>query len=170
MTLLRHAGLAAAVLLVGCGGPTPTARPEASDGVGRSAEPAPSTAPPKPVADVCALAPDMAGIIGREPVAPPSSYTVGPAERCLWVYGRDPSRFVGVTVGGAATHEVTVATLGAGQAVEGVGDEASWWPNNRTLSVRAGARAFQVDLQLERGEVRPEVAVSIAEQILRRLP
>lgn len=52
--------------------------------------------------------------------------------------------------------------------VDGVGDEASWYPAQRQLSVRAGAQLFHVSVSLpnEDGQVPFELAKAIAGAIL----
>ena len=151
--LVLVAGMA--VVAVSCGvsstssGPPPTPSPGASA-----------------ASLVCALVPDMAGVVGREPIAPPDGYSVGGNDRCMWVLGRDPSRYVGVTMGPAANHATTIDALGPGEEVTGLGDGARWWATSRTLSVAVGDRSFQVDLQLDPGDVTQELAVAIARQVL----
>jgi hypothetical protein len=137
-----------------------------------STSPASSTGP-SPGASaaslVCALVPDMAGVVGREPIAAPDGYSVGGNDRCMWVLSRDPSRYVGLTIGPATNHARTIDALGPGDDVAGLGDGARWWATRRTLSVAAGDRSFQVDLQLDPGEVTQELAVAIARQVLASL-
>ena len=137
-----------------------------------STSPASSTAP-SPGASaaslVCAFVPDMAGAVGREPIAPPDGYSLGGNDRCMWVLGRDPSRYIGLTVGPAANHASTIDALGPGEDVAGLGDGATWWARSRTLSVATGDRSFQVDLQLDPGEVTQELAVAIARQVIASL-
>jgi hypothetical protein len=146
-------------LVVACGSPAPSA-------------PDIETALPSQPGSVaaCALAPDLAAIVGREPIASPSSYRLGANERCLWVYGNDPSRYVGLTVGPAATHDETIASYGEGEPVGDLGDDARWWQGTRTISVLAGNRAFQVDFQLDEGDGTRELAVALARHALDRLP
>ena len=146
-----------AVLAVACGAPTPPS--PASPAVVGS---------PAPVA-ACGLVANMAAAIGHEALASPDGYRIGGNDRCLWVFGRDPSRFIGLTVGPAANHTTTVEALGAGETVEGLGDDAVWWPNARTLSVSTGDRSFQVDLQLDAPDVTRDLAVRIALQVLAAL-
>jgi len=137
-----------------------------------STSPASSTGP-SPGASaaslVCALVPDMASVVGREPIAPPDGYSVGGNDRCMWVLSRDPSRYVGLTIGPATNHATTIDALGPGDDFAGLGDGARWWASSRTLSVAAGDRSFQVDLQLDPDEVTQELAVAIARQVLASL-
>ena len=119
----------------------------------------------QPVA-VCGLVADVEAALGRAPIASPNTYTVGENDRCMWVVGRDPTRYIGLTVGPKANHEVTIAAFGPGEAVAGLGDGAVWWGNARTLSVVAGEVAFQVDLQLDDAEATLEVATGVAEQVV----
>ena len=153
----RVALVAPAVAPWRCGAPTPSS-PATSAPAGS----------PAPVA-ACGLVPEMAGAVGTEPLASPDGYRIGGNDRCLWVFGRDPSRFIGLTVGPTANHTTTVDALGNGETVEGLGDEAVWWPNARTLSVSTGDRSFQVDLQLDAPEVTRDLAVRIALQVLAAL-
>ena len=149
--------LLAGLLLAACGSPTPS----------------PAVSPSGAAADTieaCALAPDLPAIVGREPLASPSSYRLGVNERCLWVYGNDPSRYVGLTLGGTETHAATVRSFGEGEAVDGLGDEARWWPATRTISVILGEHGFQVDFRLDDGEGSRELAIDIARHALERLP
>jgi len=146
-----------ALVAVACGSPTPPSP--------ASPDPAASAAP----LAACGLVADVAGAVGQEPLASPDGYRMGGNDRCLWVFGRDPSRFIGLTVGPTANHTTTVEALGPGEAIEGLGDDAVWWPNARTLSVSTGERSFQVDLQLDAPEVTRELAVRIALQVLAAL-
>jgi hypothetical protein len=119
----------------------------------------------QPVA-VCGLVADVEAALGRAPIESPSTYTVGENDRCMWVVGRDPSRYIGLTVGPKGNHETTIAALGPGEAVAGLGDGAVWWGNARTLSVVDGEAAFQVDLQLDDAEATREVATGVAQQVV----
>lgn len=87
----------------------------------------------------------------------------------MWVVARDPSRYVGLSVGPAANHAATIDALGDGESVDGIGDDARWWQTARTLSVAVGDRSFQVDLQLNDGEATRELAVALARQALEAL-
>jgi len=122
----------------------------------------------QPVA-VCGLVADIEAAVGRPPIASPNTYTVGENDRCMWVVERDPSRYVGLTVGPKANHETTIAAFGPGEAVAGLGDGAVWWATARTLSVVAGEVAFQVDLQLDDAEATPELATEVARQVVTAL-
>jgi hypothetical protein len=119
----------------------------------------------QPVA-VCGLVADMEAVLGRAPIASPNTYTVGENDRCMWVMGRDPSRYIGVTLGPKANHETSIAAFGLGEAVAGLGDGAMWWSRARTLSVVDGEVAFQVDLQLDDAEATREVATAVARQVV----
>ena len=130
-----------------------------------------STASPTPAASrqpvtVCGLVADIEATLGRPPIESPSTYTVGENDRCMFIVGRDPSRYIGLTVGPKANHETTIAALGPGEAVAGLGDGAMWWGNARTLSVVDGEVAFQVDLQLDDAEATREVATGVAQQVV----
>jgi hypothetical protein len=148
--------LAATAVLVSCGGSGPTGSP----GVG----PSPATAPGSslPPGSPCSLIPDVASVLGRAPIAAPNSFVVGATQRCMWVMSRDPSRYVGLSVGAAANHAATIDALGDGEAVDGLGDDARWWATARTLSVAVGDLSLQVDLQLDSAEATKELAVDLA--------
>ena len=62
------------------------------------------------------------------PIASPNAYAVGATERCMWVVARDPTRYVGLSVGPAANHGATIDAFGDGEAVEGLGHDARWCP------------------------------------------
>jgi hypothetical protein len=145
----RRSLLAAVLLLAACGETPPSAPPSALG-----------------VAGACSLVPDMDALIGLTAVAPPASYTSGSSDRCLWPYGNDPSRYVGVTVGPAALHGATIGVLGEGESVDGVGDGARWYATARTLSVQWGNRTLQVDFELADDAGSRELAVAIAERAL----
>jgi hypothetical protein len=145
-------------------------------GVAACGPAASDTPPPSPeataIADagsVCGLVPDMDGLVGRAAIAPAGGYTVGALTRCTWVFAADPSRSVGVVLGPAQAHADTVAAFGAGEAVEGLGDDARWWPANRALSVETGERSFQVELQLDPPQATRELAEAIAAAVLASL-
>ena len=110
--------------------------------------------------------PNLGAIVGREPIASPNGFSTPTGDRCQWVLGRDPSRYVGLTLGPARNHGSTIDAFGAGEPVEGLGDDARWWAANRTLSVVTGERSFQVDLQLDAGDVTPALAEAIATEVL----
>jgi hypothetical protein len=118
---------------------------------------------------VCGLVPDIEAALGRAPIASPNTYTVGVNDRCMWIVGRDPSRYVGLTLGPKANHDATVAALGPGEAVADLGDHAAWWANARTLSVVVGEVAFQVDLQVDEADATRELASGVARQVVEGL-
>ncbi len=151
---LASLGLTLGLVTAGCGQPAP------------SALPAPSAAASLAPVAACNLVPAIGEAVGREPIASPNGYRVGGNDRCLWVISRDPSRFVGLTVGPLSNHATTVDALGPGESVEGLGDEAIWWASSRTISVAAGDRSFQVDLQLDEPDVTRELAIAIGRQVL----
>ena len=122
-----------------------------------------------PAGGPCALVADVASAIGRAAIASPNAYAVGATERCMWVIARDPSRYVGLSVGPAANHASTIDAFGEGNAVAALGDDARWWPAARTLSVAIGDRSIQVDLQLDAAEATRERAAALARQALEAL-
>ena len=139
-------------------------------------QPSPSGSPsqPPPVASLaaggtCGLLPEFAAAVGRGPIASPDAYAVGPTERCLWVVALDPSRSIGLSVGPATNHGATIDALGIGESVQGLGDDARWWPSARTLSVAFGDRSIQLDLQLDAAEATRAVAIELARQALEGL-
>lgn len=156
---LRAAALAgvAAALVAACGATTPSLSPTDPASVGL------------PDGGPCSLVTNVAAAVGRPPIASPNAYAVGATERCMWVVARDPSRYVGVSLGPAANHASTIDALGEGGAVAGLGDDARWWPAARTLSVALGDRSLQVDLQLDDAEATREVAEAVARQALEAL-
>ena len=153
-----------ALVAVCCGGPAPSVAP--SSRVPAASLPA---AARLPAAGPCGLIADVAGAVGREPIASPNAYTIGSTERCMWVVARDPSRYIGLSVGPAANHAASIDAMGDGEPVEGLGDDARWWPAARTLSVAMGDRSIQVDLQLDDAEVTRDLAVQLARQALEGL-
>jgi hypothetical protein len=148
---------ALALALTACATTTPSASPTAPASVAL------------PAGGPCALVADVAAAIGRVPIASPNAYAVGGTERCMWVIARDPTRYVGLSVGPAANHAATIDAFGDGEAVEGLGQDARWWPAARTLSVAIGDRSVQVDLQLDDAEATREQAVAVARQALEAL-
>lgn len=158
MTRLRRraALVLAGLFVVGCGAtpPSPTASVASPVAASFSAD------------DPCSLIADVAGAVGREPIASPTAYEVGGTQRCTWVVARDPSRYVGLSVGPAANHGATIDAFGEGEAVTDLGDDARWWAQARTLSVALGDRSFQVGLQLDAGDVTRDAAVGLARQVL----
>ena len=155
----------AALVLSACSSapaPSSTGRPSAnaSSGVSASA---------RGVAAACALVPDMASILGREPIAPPDGYSIGGNDRCMWVIGRDPSRFVGLTIGPSANHASTIDALGQGVSIASLGDDARWWSGTRTLSVAVGDGSFQIDLQLDAADATRATAEAIAREVVKAL-
>jgi hypothetical protein len=151
------ATLLLALVLAGCGAtqPSPSASPAQ-----------PRSAPSLAAGGACGLLPEFAAVVGREPIASPDGYAVGPTERCLWVVALDPSRSVGLSVGPAANHGATIDALGTGESVEGIGDDARWWAAARTLSVAIGDRSVQLDLELDDASVTRDLAVELARQAL----
>ena len=145
----------AALFVAGCGATPPS--PTASAGTFAASFPA---------ADPCTLIADVAGAVGREPIASPTAYEVGGTRRCTWVVARDPSRYVGLSVGPAANHAATIDAFGIGETVTDLGDDARWWPEARTLSVALGDRSFQLDLQLDAADVSRDAAAELARQVL----
>lgn len=140
-----------------------------------SSQPAPtasvaSTVPASLAAgNPCALVANVAGAVGRAPIASPTAYQVGATQRCTWVVARDPSRYVGLSVGPASNHGATIDAFGAGESVADLGDDARWWAAGRTLSVVLGDRSFQVDLQLDPADVNREAAIDLALQVLQAI-
>jgi hypothetical protein len=155
------ASIAVALVLVACGGVAPSAAPPVS--------PSTATLASLSAGDPCGLIPDVAGAVGRAPIASPNTYAVGPTQRCMWIVARDPSRYVGVSLGPAANHGATIDALGDGETVEGLGDDARWWAAARTLSVVVGDQSLQVDLQLDDADATKEVATALAVQALATL-
>ena len=146
--------------LTGCGVTTPSQSTSAV---------VPSARASLAAGDPCVLLPDFAAAVGREPVASPDAYAVGPTERCLWVVALDPSRSVGLSIGPATNHGTTIDALGNGESVDGLGDDARWWPAARTLSVAVGDRSIQIDLQLDDAGATRDLAVELARQALEAL-
>ena len=154
------AGVRAAVvaaLVAACGATTASVSPSAPASIG------------PPGGGPCSLVTDLTAAVGRPPIASPNAYAVGATERCMWVVARDPSRYVGVSVGPAINHASTIDAFGEGESVAGLGDDARWWPAARTLSVALGDRSLQVDLQLDEAMVTREVAEAVARQALEAL-
>jgi hypothetical protein len=156
--LVLLAGLAASVVAGCSGGPSPS--PSASS------SPSPTQ---RGVAAACALVTDVVGAVGREPIASPNGYSADGSDRCMWILGRDPSRYLGLTIGPSANHAATIDAFGAGQAVPDLGDDARWWEANRTLSVVFGDGSFQIDLHLDPTEATRARAEAIARQIVSAL-
>jgi hypothetical protein len=156
--LLRAGFIAAVVAVVGCGSPAPSPSLVASGAVASGS-----------VRAACDLVPDVGSAIGREPIASPNGYSIDGNERCLWVVSRDPSRYVGLTMGPSANHAATIDALGEGERIDDLGDDGRWWPTSRVLSVAVGDRSFQVDLQLDPAEATKELAVTLARQVVASL-
>jgi hypothetical protein len=148
--------LAATGFLVSCGGSAPAGSP------GAGASTSAAVVGSLPPGGACSLIPDIAVVIGRAPIAAPNGYTVGATQRCMWVMSRDPSRYVGLSLGSDANHGATIDALGDGEAVEGLGDDARWWAASRMLSVATGDLSLQVDLQLDPAEATKDLAVELA--------
>jgi hypothetical protein len=155
---LVRAGLAAG-LLAACATNAPSPNPSRQ---------VPASAA-TPAGGPCTLIADFAGAVGRAPIASPNAFAVGATERCMWVIARDPSRYIGLSVGPAANHAATIDAFGEGEAVAGLGDDARWWAAARTLSVALGDRSIQIDLQLDAAEATRERAVALARQALEAL-
>jgi hypothetical protein len=158
--------LGSALLVLGCGQsvvtntPTSAASPSSATVPGASLE----------ASNACLLVPDMDTLVGKTALVAPAEYQIGPLSRCTWVYGRDPTRSVGVNFGPVAGHADSITSFGQGEAVPALGDDARWWPGARTLSVSVGPRSFQVNLELDPADVSKELAVSIARSALTRTP
>ena len=153
------AGTLAGLILAGCAGPlTPTTPPT------------PVASPSALALEVCALVPDMDAIVGLAAKAPPSGFTIGQVDRCLWVYDTDPSRYVGVSVAPLGAHAAGVEAFGDGDSIDSLGDDARWWSTTQTLSVAIGDRSFQVDIRLAQADAAQDLAVAVARRVLERLP
>jgi hypothetical protein len=126
--------------------------------------------PPATQIGVCALVPNMDALVGKTAVDRPGSFTLNDVDRCIWTYATDPARSVGVSVGALRGHTSAISSLGGGETVAGLGDDARWWAGNHLLSVSRGQRSMQVDLQLEDASVSRELAVAIAQAALQNLP
>jgi hypothetical protein len=148
--------VAAALVVVGCGDVAPSP----------STSVLPAVAVSLPPGGPCALVADAAGAIGQQPITSPTAYEVGATQRCTWVVARDPSRYVGLSVGPASNHGATMDAFGDGEAVDNLADDARWWAAARTLSVVVGDRSFQVDLQLAEPDATRDRAVDVARQVL----
>ena len=131
-----------------------------------SPDPSPAGPVPLPAGGPCSLIPDVAAAVGRAPIASPNTYQLGATQRCMWVIARDPSRYVGLSLGPASNHAATIDALGNGEPVDGLGDDARWWPASRTVSVATGDRSIQLDLRLDDAEATRDVAVTLARMAL----
>jgi hypothetical protein len=154
------AGTLLGLILAGCANSvTPTTPPTRT------------VSPSDQAIDVCPLVPDMDAIVGRAAAAPPSGFTIGAIDRCIWVYGSDPSRYVGVSVGPVGSHADGIDAFGEGESLESLGDDARWWSATQTLSVAIGDRSFQVDIRLGQAPAPApkDLAVAIAQRVLGRL-
>ena len=149
-----------ALLVAGCGQPTNSPSPSSATAPGASFE----------ASNACLLVPDMDTVVGKAALVAPAEYQTGPLSRCTWVYGKDPTRSIGVIFGPVVSHTDTIKTFGQGEAIAGLGDDARWWPGNRTLSVAVGPRSFQIDLQLDQADVSKDLAVAIARSAVANLP
>ena len=117
----------------------------------------------------CALVPTMDALIGRTVIERPASYTINGVDRCTWVYAADPARYVGVSLGPVRGHSGAIDSLGPGETVSALGDDARWWPGNHMLSSAVGSRSVQVDLQLDEAESTRALAEQIAREALANL-
>jgi hypothetical protein len=164
----RRAGLGIAValgsalLVAGCGQSVATNPP--------SPPSAAASAGSVEASNACMLVPDMDALVDKAALAAPAEYRTGPLSRCTWVYGRDPTRSIGVNFGPASGHTDSIASFGQGETIPGLGDDARWWAGNRTLSVSVGSRSFQVDLELDQADVSKDLAIAIARSALQHLP
>jgi len=113
-------------------------------------------------ANACALVPNVDQLVERQSISAPAAYTLNEVDHCTWTYGADPARYVGLSVGPLAGHQEAIDSLGPGETVSGLGDDARWWAGNRLLSVAAGQRMVQVNMELEPGDNLRDVAVAIA--------
>lgn len=118
---------------------------------------------------VCELLTDPTAAFGRAPISSPSTFSVGPNDRCQWVLERDPTRYVGLTLGPASNHQATIDAFGPGEAVPGIGEAALWWAGTKTLSVVVGTRNFQIDLRLDEADATRELALAVAAQVLQAM-
>jgi hypothetical protein len=161
----RVAALAVAATLAGAvlAGCAPTASPTPA------ASAAPSPEGSRVRVAVCDLLTDPAAAFGRAPISSPSTFSVGPNDRCQWILERDPTRYVGLTLGPASNHQATIDAFGPGEAVPGLGDAALWWAGTKTLSVVTGTRNFQVDLRLDEADATRELALAVAAQVLQSM-
>ncbi len=132
--------------------------------------PTPVVSPSALALEVCALVPDMDAIVGLAAKAPPSGFSIGQVDRCMWVYEMDPSRYVGVSVAPLAAHAEGVEAFGDGTSIDSLGDDARWWSTTRTLSVAIGDRSFQVDIRLAQAVAGQDLAVAVARRVLEHLP
>jgi hypothetical protein len=159
--------LVAGLAVGACGTPAPPSAQSAPPSAqSASASPGTEASIGASALAACDLVPDVAAAVGRDPIASPNGYSADVGERCLWVLARDPSRYVGLTVGTSANHAATIDALGPGEVVDGLGDDARWWAAARTLSVAVGDRSFQIDLQLDPADATRDLAVAIARQVL----
>jgi hypothetical protein len=132
--------------------------------------PAPTAAPslsgsPQPIG-VCNLIPTMDQIVGKDSIGLPAGYTLNDVDRCIWTYGLDPSRYLSLSIAANSAHQSAIDAFGPGEQVAGLGEDARWWPSNRTLSVSNGSEAIQVTLELDPADVSKELAISIAQAAL----
>lgn len=111
----------------------------------------------------------MDELVGQTAVGAPGFFTLNDVDRCIWTFATDPARSVGVSVAPLGAHQGAKDSFGGGEAVAGLGDDARWFPGNHLLSVAAGRRALQVDLQLNDSQNTKDLAVSIAQAALPNL-
>jgi hypothetical protein len=124
-----------------------------------------NTASPTPMG-ACGLVSNMDALVGKTAIDRPGGYSLNGFDRCTWVYGADPSRYVGVSFGPISGHSGAIDSLGPGEQVSGLGDDARWWAANHLLSVAMGQHSIQVDLQLSEAESNRQLAESIARAAL----
>jgi len=111
----------------------------------------------------------MDEIVGKTAVGPPAGFTVNDVDRCIWTYGLDPSRYLTLSVTGAAAHSNAIQAFGEGEVVPNLGQDARWWPTNETLSVLFGPVNVQVDFEMDEADVSRDLAVQIAQAALANL-
>ena len=128
-----------------------------------------STSPTPAPVDTCALVPNMDELVGHAAVDRPGAFTLNGVERCIWTYATTPARSVGISVANILAHGSAIETLGDGEPVPDLGNDARWWPGNHMLSIALGERSLQVDLQLDAAESTRDLAVQIARAAIERL-
>jgi hypothetical protein len=127
-----------------------------------------NTGTPAP-SGACALVPNIDTLVGRTAIDRPASYNINDVDHCTWVYEADPSRYVGLSLGAISGHSGAIDSLGPGDAVANLGDDARWWPANHLLSFAVGSRSVQVDLELDEAESTRELAEQIGREAVANL-